>query len=165
MFIRKHYHADIFYFSLSNWKFKRRKKKKKKTKDSGSELTEMSIHRGVSKERAKTKQIIFRSMFSPGQLHFIIIVYNYEPKALPPATTPAVLRSQCHRRVGARLHRCCHKANAIANNWGKGNDKPSGQIRMCNTSYPNTGVQTQLFYQHTVIIPYVYFISWQSIGA
>ena len=73
-------------------------------------------------DQAINKSKSFSDQYFPGQLHFIIIVYNYGPTALPPTTTPAVFRSQCQRRVGARLHCCCHKASTITDNREKGND-------------------------------------------
>lgn len=73
--------------------------------------------RGASHKQRKS----FSDPCFPRQLHFIIIVFNYGPTALPP-TTPAVFCSQCQWRVGTRLHCCCHAASAITNNWRKGNE-------------------------------------------
>lgn len=42
---------------------------------------------------------------------------------------------------------------------------PSGQIRMCNWSYSNTGFLPELLYKHSVIIPYAYTTLWMSISA
>lgn len=54
-----------------------------------------------------------------GQHHFLISIYNYGPLA---TSLQLLCHWQCWQRVGDRLHCCCHRAAAIINNWGRGND-------------------------------------------
>lgn len=91
-------------------------------KGAAGKLGEMSEHRGMSADCALNKVNHVLDQCFTRQQHFIAVVYNYGPTALPPTNTPAVSCSQFQRRIGARLHCCCHKASAITSYWRKGND-------------------------------------------
>lgn len=81
----------------------------------GHQLTDRSVHGGVSMEQVINKANHFQIHVLPG--NFILSqLLTIIATAPPPPTTPAVFCSQCQRRVGVRLHCCCHKASAITSN-------------------------------------------------